>query len=269
MPVLTITPQPANNPPRILLQVTGETGAFGSPANIVTVVRRNTDGSSYTVRTGNPGTVIGGAWTGYDYESPFGLGGTYTVTPDVGFPVSGSVAALREYGVQQPWLIHPGIPALSMPITVARPGPVPVSDINQGVFNVLGRKDAVVRTDGVRKSPTLTLTVSTYTWDEEDDFAKLIDDASTLLLQITYPEWERSKFWWVSIGQVTPQQMVDYLGNTFVQWSCACTVTGPPAGLLQAQWTCAGVVNAYSSCLDVLSSFATCDDLLINFPIAV
>lgn len=270
-PGVVVTPQPLNDPPRHLIQVTT---LYTIPSSQVTVTRRNSDGSSYAIRSANPAAMSAGAggsmvWTGYDYDAPFAQPGVYTATDDLGRPLSSAtVPMLREYGVQTPWLLHPGIPSLSMPITVARPGPVPVSDVNQGVFNVLGRKDPVIRTDGVRRAPTFTLTISTYSWAEGDQLQALLDDASTLLLQITYPDWERGSYWWVSVGTVTPSNMVDYYGNEYVQWALACTVTGPPVGLLQAQWSYAGVAGRYATYLDVLNSFATYEDLLIDNPIA-
>ncbi len=261
--LLQVVPEPLNSPPRIRIIVTAMAG------DTVTVTRRNVDGSAYSVRTGNPGTLDSpGTWTGYDYESPFALAGTYKATSNTGDTVLATVPALREYGVRTPWLIHPGIPGLSLPVNVARPGPLPSSEINQGVFAILGRPDPIVRTDGVRRAPTFTLTLSTSTWDDQDALMKILSDASTLLLQVTYPEWERGDYWWISVSTVTPIRLVDYFGGQDMQWALACTVTGSPAGLLQAQWTCAGVVNAYASSSDVVSAYATSQDLLINFPIA-
>lgn len=268
MSTFTATPQPLNDPPRIMLSVT-YTGGTGIPTSI-TVSRRNADGTTYLVRSANPAAMTGGVWVGYDYESPFAQAGVYTVTPNTTIgALTASVPKLREFGIVTPWLIHPGVPALSMPITVAQPGPVPVSDINQGVFQVLGRQNPVIRTDGVRRAPTFTLTVKTQSWDEEDALKAILADASTLLVQITYPEWERGDYYWVSVSTVTPARAVDFYGNTVTNWALTCTATGAPFGLLQAEWTYAGLLAAYPSYASVLSSFATYTDVQINNPIPV
>lgn len=257
---VTVTPQPLNQPPRILVQVAGLAGTA------VTVSRVNADGSTYVLRTANPATLVSGAWTGYDYESPFAQAGVYTATNQLGVTASASVAALREYGVQTPWLIHPGIPALSMPVTVAKPGPLPVTDVRQGVFDVIGRTNPVIRTDGKRRAPTFTLTLSTYSWAEQDTLAAILATASTLLLQITYPDWERGDYYWIAVSTVTPSRPVDYYGADFMQWALSCTATGAPAGLLQPQWTCGGLLASVASCAAVLTRYATCNGVLTNQP---
>lgn len=79
------------------------------------------------------------------------------------------------------WLIHPGRPELSRPVEFrvgsfeedSRPATV-------GVFEVLGRADAVIITDGQRKSGASKFTLSADTPTEAADLLALLDGAQAL-----------------------------------------------------------------------------------------
>lgn len=78
---LTATPQPTNDPPRVLLSVDANLGG-----STVSVVRLDPDGRTRPVRGGDPGTITAEAWTGFDYEAPFGAPVTYSAIPTIGAP---------------------------------------------------------------------------------------------------------------------------------------------------------------------------------------
>src|ERR1044071_225891 len=101
--VLTATPQPGNNPPRVLLELEygGQTEA--------TITRQDPDGQSRAVRLAEPATLVGSLWTGYDYESFFEAASIYTATT-AGGSVSSAPVTLD---VTDTWLRHPGVPTLS------------------------------------------------------------------------------------------------------------------------------------------------------------
>lgn len=75
MPI-TATAQPANTPPRVELKLADVEGTS------VTILRNDPDGRSRPVRTAEPATLTGGAWTGFDYEAPLGQAVTYTLVSD-------------------------------------------------------------------------------------------------------------------------------------------------------------------------------------------
>src|SRR6187549_3309934 len=104
---LTATPEPSNNPPRVLIQLTytGQTSA--------TIVRNDPDGTTTPVRLADPAALDGaGSWVGYDYESWFGASTTYTADT-LGGSLTSSAMTLS---VPDIWLRHPGVPALSQKI---------------------------------------------------------------------------------------------------------------------------------------------------------
>lgn len=255
---LTATPQPNNTPPRVQLQISGMAGST------VTIVRTNADGTTALVRTANPGQVATAAW--FDYEMPYTQAVSYTATSNTGDTATATAASLYSLGVTKPWLVNVGVPGLSLPVTVANVGDR-TRAVNQGVHLVLGREYPIVRTDGVRRAPTFDLTLRTVTATEYKAMRQLVGTATTLLLQIVYPNGPRPIYHYVAVGDVTDSDMVN-LSSTYVAWTLPCTVTASPAGLLQAQWTCSGVLATYSTSQQVKQRYATCTDLLINNPIA-
>lgn len=267
--LLTATPDPTNWPPRIALHVTGSTGTT------VSVTRQNTDGTTYSVRSGSPATIVSGGARPYDYESPWRLGGTYTARDSTGATATATVAGLWEFGAVNPWLIHPGIPSLSMPIEVVRLGDRTTS-VSRGVFKVLGRADPVTVGDGTRGSEQFDLVVRTRWNDDlgpsdlqdEDRMRRILADGSPLLMQFAYDGSRRWRWQWVSVDQVTASDVVPWVDSEGIEWTLPCTVVRAPSGSLQAQWTNAGVLARYATNTDVLATFATCDDLLIDNPAA-
>lgn len=258
---LTITPNPANVPPRMLIDLKG---ALGST---VTISRVDAAGNTTPIRLANPGELSGGAWVGYDYEAPFGQPVRYRAVADQSNIVITSDDAMLD--VSAPWLIHPGLPDLSVPLSVAKVGDRTMG-VNQGVFNVLGRSDAVTVTDYARQSPVFDLQVLTGTQEAEDALQDLLADSSALLLQIIYPDIRRTIYRWVSIGPVTQSWLVeDYYGSDDLMWTLPCTVTSRPSGLLQSQRTWADVVAENATWADVVTRYATWRDVIVDDPIDV
>lgn len=252
---VTVIPEPGNSPPRMLLSLTGFLGTT------VTVTRIDSNGNRSPVRLGNPGTLNAGAWIGYDYEAPFNktvryeAAATLTVTSD---PVTLTVG--------RPWLIHPGIPALSQPVNLVAP-PTRSRETNQGVHNILGRRTPIIITDGARRAPTFDLQLHTDTLDAEAALDVLLDDAAVLLLQVAYDGVARGDYWWVSVGQVTATAMVDVYEVPVMQWTLACTVTDAPSGLLQSQRSWGDVIAEEATWADTVSDFATWRDLIVDQPV--
>jgi hypothetical protein len=247
------TPQPGNVPPRIQLDISGLSGAT------VTVVRVEPDGSRVSVRGQAPGPLAGGSTVAFDYDAPFNRP-VYYVATGSGTPVTSATVTLT---VNQPWLIHSGVPSLSCPLDIESFGDR-TRDTNQGVFRPLGRQTAVVISDGVRHSAEYELRVRTSSEAQEMAMDALLDDASPLLLQVAYPGIARTRYEWVSIGQVTTSNIVDWFGNNFVRWVLPCTVTDAPVGELQAQRTLGNLAADFATLGDIAGAYATLRDILTD-----
>ena len=251
---LTVIPDPTNRPPRVLLELTGALGTQ------VTINRVDAAGTRTPVRLANPATLNGGSAVVYDYECPFLQTVRYeaitsgpTITSD---PIVLNVA--------QSWLIHPGIPSLSMPIK-AKPPQTRTRSARQGVFEVIGRTTPLTRTDSPRRAPTFNLVVKTFGQDEAQALETLLADNSVLLLQIANPGRTRTDYWWASIGDVTEDDITDgYPEDPYEWWTLPITVTDAPSGLLQAQRTWRDVLGEFSTWRDLLNAYATWRDVITD-----
>lgn len=168
--------EPANVPPRARVTVTT---TDSTPS--ATVLRNNPDGSQSRLRT-TTGDVLqlpGGTGIVYDYEMPLGQSVTYTVA---GQSVTSAAVTVDASTV---WLNLPGNPALSQPVSL-RVGSFDEDDraITAGVFEVLGRDDAVVITDGQRKSSQSQLTVGCDTLAQATAVMALLNPGQVLQLNV-------------------------------------------------------------------------------------
>lgn len=250
----TATPQPTNNPPRTLLQLTytGETTA--------TITRADPDGVVRTVRLADPATLTGGSWTGFDYESWFGQSTTYTATVGGGGTITTAASTLS---VSQVWMRHPGVPSLSMPIDFQGEGQ-PVRPVNQAILEPLNRPTPIVVTDGRRRAKRGTLTVRTKTDSEAAAWLALLDDTTVLLLDIppNIP-FGITAHQYVSLGDLTEDRLrPDYYPHPWRIWSVPFVVVDAPAGGQQAQRTYATVLAAFATYTAVKARYSTYNNLL-------
>jgi hypothetical protein len=256
-PALTAIPDPTNLPPRILLELNngGSTEA--------TIVRIDQAGNRTPVRLANPATLNSGDWVGFDYEAPYDQPVSYESTSAQATLDSGQVTLQ----VDAPWLVHPGIPARSVPLVIASIG-ARTRPTLQGIHQPVGRDTAIVITDGIRRQPTFDLVVRTVDEAARGDLLAILSDTTPLLLQVTYPATTRTDYMWVAVGDLTETPMVDEdYGNLAIAWTLPCTVTTPPTGLQQSQWTWADLIAAYDTWADVLAAFNTWADVIIDAPI--
>lgn len=249
---LTVTPDPVNDPPRVLLSLLGALGPT------VTIQRIDDSGRKSPVRLANPGTLNGGGWLGYDYEPPYGVTVRYQATATrviTSDPV--------ELTSTRAWLIHPGIPDLSQPLKIAKIGDS-TQDLNQSVQYAAGRPRPITETDGTRHDETFELTVKTDSQQELDGLRSLLADGSTLLLQIVSPTTDRTEYYWVAVGAVTRARRTLDFGDARRIWTLPLTVTDPPSGLLLAQRTWADVVAEFPTWQDVLNTYDTWADVITD-----
>jgi hypothetical protein len=269
MTTITLTPQPSNVPPRFQIDVAGVTGTT------INITRTDPDGGTRPVRLAEPATLVAGAWTGYDYESPFDPSGvqriTYTVIPGDSSPIfSTQVAALR---ITQAWLIHPGVPGLSIPISGVDFTDI-ASDSGVTLHQVAGRENPVPYSDGRRKARTHQLIIRTDHLQSTairplypstglypsptlfpssgssgpatpattaDDVEALISDASTLLLQVVYPFTPAAVYEWIQVGHMNKHRLSRQFGDPRRVFTLDVTIVDRPAGGIAAERTYADV----------------------------
>lgn len=264
MSTLTATAEPANSPPRVLLNL-NMADLTPDPAE-ATILRQDPDGRTRPVRLAEPATLTAGAWQGYDYEAPFGLAVTYSASSVT--PVGSATSSAVTLDVATAWLRHPGIPSLSVELaldrfrkdsfgTRSRPA-------SRAVFTPLGRSDPVVVTSGARRTVESQMVLRTDTAQQRDELWSLVDDESVLLLDIPPGEAWGVAHEYISVGDVAEVRMADW-GDEPRRWfPLPYLVVERPAGGLQAQYTWADVLADHATWADVRSRYDTWADVLAN-----
>lgn len=257
-PTLVATVQASNVPPRVKIDVTDT----GTPTvTSVTVTRLDPSGFTSTVRTpdGNPLvlTTSGSNRIGtvYDYEMPLGSPVTYSLVQNTASTATVTVTSSLI------WLVHPGVPALSMPITVASLGSR-VRRVKQGVFFPMGRANPVVVTDGSRKGVAGSLDIQTFTLAELGALEALTADGGVLLLNIPAGLNWGIPTSYIAIGDMEEARLVDYGPEPRRYVTLPFQVVDSPIGGSQAQWTWANVTAQYATWSALMAGEPTWADVL-------
>lgn len=257
---VTATVEATNVPPRVRLDVVDN----GSPFYFqTTVTRLNLDGSTVPVRTqdGNPLplTTSGSNRVGliYDYEAPFQQAVSYSTVETPG--TSTPQVTVPENRI---WLIHPGVPALSVPVTLGSGSLATVTRAaKRGVFYPMGRQNPVVQTDGARKGADSQINVLTSSTDDLAALRALLQDTGVLLLNIPGSRDYGFDTCYIAVGDVGEARPVDLLPVTWRSTSLPFVVVDRPAGGSQAQRTYVDLFN-YATYADLLAAYPTYTDLL-------
>jgi hypothetical protein len=252
---VTVTPtvELSNVPPRVRLNVSASAGETST-----VVTRLDPDGVTRTVRTtdGADLPISGGTALVYDYEMPYGQTVNYS-SEESPATVSADVTVDED----QVWLVHPGVPDRSLPITVqaldARQ-----RKVQRGVYYPLGGKYAIVHTDGQRKSSEYTLSLYTATDDDRAALDELFDDAGVLLLNIPAGKGWGISWEYVAVGDVTESRPFRVASLPDRIWSLPVVVVDQPVGGTQSQRTWTDVVADYSTWSQVKAHYPTWAALL-------
>lgn len=260
MATITVVPtvEAGNSPPRVKLDVTDT----GTPALFAaTVTRMNPDGSTSVVRTATGGPVVlstsGSNRVGqvYDYAMPYGAAVSYSTVESPGTVSAGvTVAASRA------WLVHPSVPSISRPITIADVS-ARQRRVMRGVYYPMGRRNPVVQTDGARKAAEYTLSLYVGTAQERDDLESLIDDASVLLLNVPADLGWGIGAEYVSVGDTSEERVGRFLGESSRVFRLPLTVVDSPVGGTTAERTYADLLT-FSSYAELNAAYATYAALL-------
>jgi hypothetical protein len=223
----------------------------------VTPTRTDQNGLVTPLRTSNgaPLTLVTSGsnrvGTVYDYEMPYGLPVTYSTTLQ---PTNKSASV--TVNDTRVWLINPGVPDRSMPITLWRgTNEEEAADVLAGIFKPLGRRDAVVISDGKRKAPSSELIVGTDTEAEAQQLEDLLSDASTVLLNVPPSLGLGMDTQYIFISTLRRRRLSDVGTAPQRVWTLPYQVVTLPVGGSQSQWTWA----------DVLATSPTWQDLLTNY----
>lgn len=252
---VTVTPtvELSNVPPRIRLNITASAGETST-----TVTRLDPDGRTVSVRTadGAPQPITGTTALLYDYEMQYGAAVSYSSLQS-----PATVSAQVTVDETRVWLIHPGVPDLSQPLTVAelseRKRPV-----QQGVYRPMGRRYAVVQTDGQRKAPEFTLSVYTATDADRASIEDLLDDAGTLLLNVPVGKGWGIGADYVAVGDSTEFRYGRFLGYADRRWDLPLVVVSRPVGGTQSQRTYTDVLATYTTYTQVQAAYSSYLNLL-------
>jgi hypothetical protein len=181
MSVITVTAtvEASNVPPRVRLNV-ADTGAPSFAT--VNITRLDPNGETVPVRTTGRQPADDEQQRGarLRLRDAVRISGVYSSqeTP-------GNVTTPVTVPETRIWLVHPGVPAVSMPIEL-RAGSLSEESypVTQGVFYPMGRKNPVVVNSGVRHGPESKLTVAIDSVSDLAAIRALVADAGTLLLNI-------------------------------------------------------------------------------------
>lgn len=254
--VVAVT-QPSNSPPRVQVTVT-DTGS--SPAiTSATVTRTDNSGVTSVVRTSDgaplPLVTSGSNRVGtvYDYTAPYGVPVTYSTSEQ---PANTSAAV--SVNATDVWLVHVGVPDRSLIIDLRAASNAKESRaVNAGVFYPMGRRNAVVISDGQRKGRTSSLVVATDTSDEFDAIDALVDDAGVLLLNVPTALGLGIKTDYIFVQDVDYARLTDVGSVPNRDIVMPYVVVDAPVGGTQAQWSWADVVAKYATWQQVINANAT------------
>lgn len=250
MSTVTISPtvDASNVPPRVRLDITS------ADATSTTITRINPDGTTTPVRTqdGLPLPITGGTALLYDYEAaPYGVPVSYSSLES---PATASVqVTIPETRI---WLIHPGVPALSVPVQLY--GEALMEEayaVQRGVFHPLGRSTPVIVTDGTRRTAQSSLTILTETLGDLAGVRQLIADASPLLLNIPDGMGLGFDSQYIGIADVKVARLTAINADPSRVITMPFDVVDRPAGGSQAQRTY----------VDILANFATYDAVRAHY----
>lgn len=268
MSVVTVVPtvEPSTgptDPPRIRLNVTDT----GSPAiTSANVFRQNPDGRTVPVRTfdGNPLilTTSGSNRVGllYDYEAPLGEAVSYSTAES-----PGTVSAQVTMDDPSIWLVHVGVPELSMAVEL-RAGSFAEEewDVRQGVHWPIGRDTPVVQTDGARRAPSSSLTVAVELASDMWALRDLLRDAGPLLLNVPVSMGLGVETSYIAVGAVRNRRPSDIGGDPMRALELPYQVVDRPAGGSQAERNFADVVADNATYADLTAKYGTFFDLLVG-----
>jgi len=174
-----------------------------------------------------------------------------------GTTTADDLTAAATLAVTDVWLIHPGVPDLSMRLAKVKSLGDRTRWVNWGVFQPFGRPTPVVVTDGRRKAVTAQLVIRTRTLDELDALVALTTDAAVLLLNVPASLGWGVTNEYISLGDLTESREAFASFPTRVL-SAPYLVVSRPVGGSQSQRTYADLLTecaTYQAVMDLYDTY--------------
>ena len=195
--------------------------------------------------------------TVYDYEMPYGQPVVYSTASQP--TVQSEPVTVVEDRI---WLIHPGIPARSLPVELMRGSfDDEEEDVAGTVFFPMGRRNGVAFTDGRRKAPAGTLIIGTETPAEKRALDELLADAFPLLLNVPPLTGIDVDTNYMHLGRLRRVRPSDIGTDPARNWQLPFQVVDMPIGGSQSARTYAQVLDEHLTYQAVLTAYATFADL--------
>ena len=254
-------PGDASGVPRVALSVTLTSGVVPSTASIT---RLDPDGVSRPVRLAEPATLTHGVWSGYDYESPFGVSLLYTITGDTG--ATATISARLD--VPDVWLRSPGQPELSCRIGYQGRGSMGsrTRKSTQAALTPFGRSSPIIVSGPVRQSASSSLLVLTQSLAERAALWALLETDAVLLLTIPPAKGWGLTNEYISIGDAVEERPGAVLPDLWRQFTLPYQVVDRPAGDLRPLYTWDDVDDDFPTWGAVAAANATWGDLAARRP---
>jgi hypothetical protein len=270
---LSITLDPESTPPRAEIQISLPAGTATA-----TLTRTDPSGEQWPVRTAEPAQLTTtGAWSGFDYELPYGTTMAYTLNaPGLSAPVVVSTGVFNVPPAWQSALIQPAAPSLSVPVRLytGTTGTVTRS-ARQASLAVLGRARPLVVSD-IRQARSAQLVVWCDTLDERDALTTIVADGSALRLACD-PRlgWDIPQCY-LAIGDVAEARAVaDFPAQPFRVVTLPFLevdrpITASPAGTTGGTtgggepWTYTRLDATYATYSELDAAYLTYADLALN-----
>lgn len=262
MPILTLTPTSAPAGPltatpdpdlaRVALvldwpQVTA-----------ATIYRVGVDGVSVRIRGGDPATLVGGSWSGFDYEAPSDVTISYQAVAG-GLTQSSPGIILPSFG--RTWLKHPGLPVLNRPVNVQRMPQLSRASTSV-TLAILGRSNPIVLSQR-RAGVVGSFDVWTDTDDAKAGLWGLLEDGSPVLF--SPPGDVGVAAMWMAVGDVSETRVTDTASEPVRVWQLPFTVVDRPVDLvITTTYDWAAVVDEFASWSDVVSKVGSWSELVAH-----
>lgn len=254
---ITVTPtvEASNVPPRVRLNVSASAGETST-----VVTRLDPDGRRVPVRTsdGNPLALSGGVGLLYDYEPWFGYAVSYSSIES-----SATVSAQVTVPSSRVWLIHPGLPSLSMPIDL-RVGSLDdeLWDVEAGMHWPIGREFPVPRTGGTRRAPASSVTVAIESLTELEALRTVVRDAGVLLLNVPANLSLGIDPCYISVGSIRNKRVTNIGSDPYRAVELPYQEVDRPVGGSQALRTYVDVLADNSTYASLMTRYSSYFNLL-------
>jgi hypothetical protein len=229
--------------------------ATAAPGGLISVTRTHPSGRVVTVRSMNQAAMSGGAFIGWDYESPIGVPVTYQASyyADADTFVASSNTQTVTWITELDWLKDPLEPIRNMPISINDMSTLSYQTPT-GVFPVLGRP-APVTVGEIRQAAAGDVIFATGDHSEALRLHYLTASGHTLLLQSSQASGVGSMY--IAPLNFVENRVLPLRDEEARYWTLTYQEVDPPVGDAQ------GSLTTYA---DLLAQSPTYQDIVDTFP---